>query len=92
MTAVTVGPAADAGMAALAGHQRSCAAGRDGEQVSIRAAVPDRRAVRSWPLLVLAAPAAVAVWSGWVGIGRMTGSAWSTRCPGSGTRCASTPQ
>jgi hypothetical protein len=23
--------------------------------------------VRSWPLLVLAAPAAVAVWSGWVG-------------------------
>jgi hypothetical protein len=28
---------------------------------------------RSWPLLVLAAPAAVAVWSGWVGIGQMTG-------------------
>jgi hypothetical protein len=32
-----------------------------------------RTAVRSWPLLVLAAPAAVAVWSGWVGIGQMTG-------------------
>lgn len=32
-----------------------------------------RRPVRSWPLLVLAAPAAVAVWSGWVGIGQMTG-------------------
>ena len=31
------------------------------------------RPVRSWPLLVLAAPAAVAVWSGWVGIGQMTG-------------------
>ena len=30
-------------------------------------------AVLSWPLLVLAAPAAVAVWSGWVGIGQMTG-------------------
>jgi hypothetical protein len=29
--------------------------------------------VRSWPLLVLALPAAVAVWSGWVGIGQMTG-------------------
>ena len=29
--------------------------------------------VRSWPLLVLAVPAAVAVWSGWVGIGRLTG-------------------
>ena len=32
-----------------------------------------QRPVRSWPLLVLAAPAAVAVWSGWVGIGQMTG-------------------
>jgi hypothetical protein len=30
-------------------------------------------AVRCWPLLVLAVPAAVAVWSGWVGIGQMTG-------------------
>jgi hypothetical protein len=29
--------------------------------------------VRSWPLLVLALPASVAVWSGWVGIGPMTG-------------------
>lgn len=29
--------------------------------------------IRSWPLLVLALPAAVAVWSGWVGIGQMTG-------------------
>lgn len=28
---------------------------------------------RSWPLLVLAAPASVAVWSGWVGLGTMTG-------------------
>jgi hypothetical protein len=33
----------------------------------------DQRPLRSWPLLVLAAPAAVAVWSGWVGIGQMTG-------------------
>ena len=29
--------------------------------------------IRSWPLLLLAMPAAVAVWSGWVGIGQMTG-------------------
>jgi len=29
--------------------------------------------VRSWPLLVLALPASVAVWSGWVAIGQMTG-------------------
>jgi hypothetical protein len=29
--------------------------------------------LRSWPLLILALPAAVAVWSGWAGIGQMTG-------------------
>jgi hypothetical protein len=27
----------------------------------------------SWPLLILALPATIAVWSGWVGIGQMTG-------------------
>ena len=31
------------------------------------------RPLRSWPLLVLALPAAAAVWSGWVGIGQLTG-------------------
>jgi len=31
------------------------------------------RPLRSWPLLFLALPATVAVWSGWVGIGRLTG-------------------
>jgi hypothetical protein len=39
-------------------------------------------AVRSWPLLVLAAPAAVAVWSGWVGIGEMTGFGMVRPLPG----------
>ena len=29
--------------------------------------------VRSWPLLLLAAPALVAIWSGWVGLGELTG-------------------
>jgi hypothetical protein len=33
----------------------------------------DRGVVRSWPLLLLAVPAAVAVRSGWVGIGELTG-------------------
>ncbi len=32
-----------------------------------------RQAVPSWPLIVLAAPATVAVWSGWVRLGQMTG-------------------
>jgi hypothetical protein len=28
---------------------------------------------RRWPLLVIAAPAAVSIWSGWVGLGSMCG-------------------
>ncbi|AVT32465.1 ABC transporter permease [Plantactinospora sp. BC1] len=32
-----------------------------------------RPAVRSWVLLLLAAPAFVAIWSGWVGLGGLTG-------------------
>jgi hypothetical protein len=35
--------------------------------------VADRAVVWSWPLMLLALPAAVAVWSGWVGIGELTG-------------------
>jgi hypothetical protein len=42
---------------------------------------PDR-AVRSWPLLVLAAPAAAEVWSGWVGIAQMTGFGLVRPLPG----------
>jgi DNA-binding CsgD family transcriptional regulator len=34
---------------------------------------PGAGAVRSWPVLLLAAPAFVAIWSGWVGLGRLTG-------------------
>jgi hypothetical protein len=40
------------------------------------------RPVRSWPLLVLALPASVAVWSGWVGIGEMTGFGLVRPLPG----------
>jgi hypothetical protein len=37
-------------------------------------AAPARgRAARSWPLLIRALPAATAVWSGWAGIGQLTG-------------------
>ncbi|MEV6440654.1 ABC transporter permease [Amycolatopsis sp. NPDC051716] len=31
------------------------------------------RAIKLWPVLLLALPAFVAVWSGWVGLGRLTG-------------------
>ena len=58
---------------AIAGPWSHC--GSDAGHV---AGCPDRagprsRMVPTWPLLVLALPAAVAVWSGWVGIGQMTG-------------------
>ena len=35
-----------------------------------------------WVLLILALPAAIAVWSGWVGIGQMTGFGQVRGCPG----------
>lgn len=37
------------------------------------ASVDGVRPVRSWPVLLLALPAFVAVWSGWVGLGELTG-------------------
>ena len=40
------------------------------------------RAVRSWPLLVLAAPAAAEVFSGWVGIAQKTGFGLVSPLPG----------
>jgi len=47
------------------------------------AAVPSgTRTVRSWPLLVLAAPAAAEVWSGWVGIAQKTGFGLVSPLPG----------
>ncbi len=44
--------------------------------------VPRGGAVRSWPLLVLAAPAAAEVWSGWVGIAQKTGFGLVSPLPG----------
>jgi hypothetical protein len=40
------------------------------------------RTTRSWPLLVLAAPAAAEVWSGWVGIAQKTGFGLVRPLPG----------
>jgi hypothetical protein len=40
------------------------------------------QAVRSWPLLVLAVPAAAEVWSGWVGIAQKTGFGLVSPLPG----------
>ncbi len=46
------------------------------------ATVQSGRTVRSWPLLVLAAPAAAEIWSGWVGIAQKTGFGQVTPLPG----------
>ena len=40
------------------------------------------RSVRSWPLLVLAVPAAAEVWSGWAGIAQKTGFGLVSPLPG----------
>jgi hypothetical protein len=40
------------------------------------------RTVRSWPLLVLAVPAAAEVWSGWIGIAQKTGFGLVSPLPG----------
>ena len=49
----------------------------------LRSSAPGpRSAVRSWPLLVLAAPAAAEVWSGWVGIAARTGFGQVSPLPG----------
>jgi len=55
-----------------------------GPAAADRSPAADRpgRTVRSWPLLVLAAPAAAEVWSGWVGIAQKTGFGLVTPLPG----------
>lgn len=47
----------------------------DPEQVTVVADPGSNpvRQVRSWPLVLLALPAFVAIWSGWVGLGGLTG-------------------
>ena len=89
MAAVTVGTsrAADLGScgpvpvrtAGPAAADRSPAAARPG------------RAVRSWPLLVLAAPASAEVLTGWVGIAQKTGFGLVSPLPGIWPHCTWTP-
>src|SRR5271170_5388603 len=69
------GPA-DAGAAPAAARGPVHAADRPG-------AVRDRsKTIRSWPLLLLAFPAAAEVWSGWVGIAQKTGFGLVSPLPG----------
>ena len=80
MAAVTIdaSPAADPG---LRGPVPARTAGPAAADRSPAAARPGRT-IRSWPLLVLAAPAAAEVWSGWVGIAQKTGFGLVSPLPG----------
>jgi len=80
MAAITI----DASSAAdpnLRGPVPARAAGSTATDQSPATARPGRT-VRSWPLLVLAAPAAAEVWSGWVGIAQKTGFGLVSPLPG----------
>ena len=80
MAALTV----DASLAADPGLRGPVPARTTGPAAADRspAAVRPGRTVRSWPLLVLAAPAAAEVWSGWVGIAQKTGFGLVSPLPG----------
>ena len=80
MAAVTV----DASRAADPGLRGPVPARTSGPAAADRSPATARpgRTVRSWPLLVLAAPAAAEVWSGWVGIAQKTGFGLVSPLPG----------
>jgi hypothetical protein len=80
MAAVT----ADASLTADPGVRGPVPARTTGPAAADRspAAARPGRSVRSWPLLVLAAPAAAEVWSGWVGIAQKTGFGLVSPLPG----------
>jgi hypothetical protein len=80
MTTVTAdaSPALDPGLGGLVPARTSGPPATDRSPATVRPG----RTVRSWPLLVLAAPAAAEVWSGWVGIAQKTGFGLVSPLPG----------
>jgi hypothetical protein len=53
-----------------------------GPRPDVRAGCPEQTSAARWPLLLLALPAVVAIWSGWVGLGGMAGFGPVTLLPG----------
>jgi hypothetical protein len=80
MAAVTAG-ASPAARPDRRGPVPARTAGPAAKDRSLASARPGRT-LRSWPLLVLAAPAAAEVWSGWVGIAQKTGFGLVSPLPG----------
>jgi hypothetical protein len=73
-----LGASTDLGLCGPPAARTSGPAGRDRSA----AVSSGTRTIRSWPLLVLAAPAAAEVWSGWVGIAQKTGFGLVSPLPG----------
>jgi hypothetical protein len=73
--AALIAGARQAGVTGHADHDGPVPTRTGGPATADRSPVIARpgRTVRSWPLLILAAPAAAEVWSGWVGIAQKTG-------------------
>ncbi len=80
MAAVTAGASGAAGLGLRGLVPARTAGPGDGDRSP--SAARQGRSVRSWPLLVLAAPAAAEVWSGWVGIAQKTGFGLVSPLPG----------
>jgi hypothetical protein len=83
MAALALTERSGAGQSWLQGGPEGRVQSADGSAIPERSGLPGpRAAVRSWPLLVLAAPAAAEVWSGWVGIAARTGFGRVSLLPG----------
>jgi hypothetical protein len=82
-TALADFPSAQSGPRAYRGPGPAAAASDAVPGAGRSGAVRDHaKTVRSWPLLVLAVPAAAEVWSGWVGIAQKTGFGMVSLLPG----------
>ncbi len=80
MAAITIdaSPATDPNLRGTGPARTAGPAAADRSSTTVRPG----RTIRSWPLLVLAAPAAAEVWSGWVGIAQKTGFGLVSPLPG----------
>jgi len=67
-------PAAETAEAAEIPEPTPATGAEPAAEIAETAKIPvPRRPVAAWPLYLLAAPAMVAIWSGWVGLGGLTG-------------------
>jgi hypothetical protein len=71
--------------AGIGGLNRLVGRARGKRGTALRESVPSAgtaRPTRTWPIVLLAAPAMVAIWSGWVGLGVLTGFGMVHPLPG----------